>query len=136
MPDRPSAALRLCATLLGITLASGCPSPFLSPCLAGPLSESHFCGDDGVSCGTLADQSKGCMGSHTEQTCQLGPVPYVVVGGDDASTLFFGPEGALAAVRRVGEGTDTCEDAWFGLDLTGCQLVGEPERVPCDHNGF
>ena len=104
-------------------------------CPVGDLAESHYCGDDGQSCPTLDSLSKGCIGSHTEQTCERGDDSFIQVGGDDAADLFY--EGnTMVAVRRIGEGsTDTCPDAWFGLDLSDCELVGEPVTVPCDPQG-
>jgi hypothetical protein len=75
------------------------------------------------------------MGSHTEQTCERGGEAWTQVGGDDAADLFYDGN-TLVAVRRIGEGeSGTCPDAWFGLDLSDCTLVGEPVTVPCEPQG-
>lgn len=122
------------STLLALLLAA-CGAQTTSPCLAGALSESSYCGDSGEDCIALADLSQGCIGSHTEQPCTSGSVAYTRTGGDDAATLFFATDGTLAAVRRVGAGDGTCEDAWFGLDLSDCEATGDEVVVPCDGNG-
>ena len=42
----------------------------------------------------------------------------------------------LDAVSRIGEGdSETCPDAWFGLNLSDCTRVGEPVTVPSDPQG-
>lgn len=121
-------------TLLALLLGA-CATPTSSPCLAGALAESSYCGDGGEDCIALAELSQGCIGSHTEQPCTSGSVAYTRTGGDDAATLFFATDGALAAVRRVGAGTGACADAWFGLDLSDCEATGAEVVVPCDGNG-
>src|SRR5688500_15715149 len=94
-------------------LAVGCVGQGGGSCPVGDLADSHYCGDDGVSCATLDSLSQGCMGSHTEQICELDGEEWTLVGGDDAADLFYDGN-TLAAVRRVGEGgSDTCVDAWF-----------------------
>lgn len=112
--------------LLGLTACAG------ATCPVGDLADSHYCGDDGVSCPTRASLSRGCMGSHTEQDCELDGQTWIRIGGDDAADLFYDGD-TLAAVRRLGEGDDEgCPDAWYGLDLSGCTLVGEVQTVSCD----
>jgi hypothetical protein len=104
-------------------------------CPAGELADSHYCGDDGVSCETLAELSQGCMGSHTEQPCALDGKTYTLVGGDDAADLYYEGQ-ALVAVARIGEGSsEECPDAWFGADLSECEPTGEPVTVYCDFQG-
>jgi hypothetical protein len=104
-------------------------------CPVGDLSESHYCGDDGNSCAPLDSLSQGCIGSHTEQSCERGDGAWTLVGGDSFVERFY--EGnTMVAVRRIGEGSsDTCPDAWFGLDLSDCTPVGEPVTVECDPQG-
>jgi hypothetical protein len=115
-------------------LAAGCTGGGAS-CPVGDLADSHYCGDDGVSCPTRASLSEGCMGSHTEQTCEQDRQEWIRIGGDDAADLFYDGD-TLAAVRRIGEGdTEACPDSWFGLDLSACAPIGEPVPVYCDAQG-
>jgi hypothetical protein len=112
----------------------GCTGDEGGACPAGELSESAYCGDDG-GCITLDSLSEGCIGSHTEQPCEQGDESFTKVGGDDAADLFFDGN-TMAAVRQIGEGSsETCPDAWFGLDLSDCTPVGEPVSVPCESQG-
>ncbi len=118
-----------------VLFAVGCVETEEAGCPIGTLAESQYCGDDGVSCGTLDARSQGCIGSHTEQVCELDGQQWTKVGGDDAADLYYDGN-ALAAVRRVDEGaSDECPDAWFGLDLSACALQGEPVTVYCEPQG-
>lgn len=121
--------------LLVVLCSSACSSVEPdSPCLTGTLADSAWCGDDGVSCGTLADRSRGCMGSHTEQDCVSGADTWVLVGGDDFTKFYYDGQ-ELVAVRQIGDGQGACEDTWFGMDLSDCTPVGEPVQVPCEPQG-
>jgi hypothetical protein len=102
-------------------------------CAVGTLPASQYCGDPGGDCLRLASLSHGCIGSHTELSCDACAGTFVRVGGDDAADLYFDGDGKLAAVRRIGEGTPTCE-AWFGLNLSDCVARGKPVEVDCDGN--
>jgi len=104
-------------------------------CSVGMLSASQYCGDTGKDCVRLESLSKGCIGSHTEVTCEACAGTFVRVGGDDAVDLYFDTVGKLAAVRRIGEGNASCE-AWFGQDLSDCVSRGKPVQVACDGNRF
>ncbi len=118
----------------GCLAALGCGQP----CPTRPLAESSYCSDDG--CTRLSELSMGCIGSHTEQECDVGGATFVVTGGDDAARLYFDPDrGTLVAVQELDplqrEVADvaSCEaSTWFGEDLTGCTLAGDATTVPCD----
>lgn len=97
-------------------------------CAAQPLDDNPYCGAE---CQRLEQLSQGCLGSHTEQDCVACGSTYIRVGGDDAHWLFFDATGELVTVQIIGEGS-TCDDAWFGIDLSECTLNGEVERVSCD----
>lgn len=104
-----------------------------SKCPVGTLAESDFCGDTGEDCSTLKQLGTGCIGSHTEQTCEACAGRFVRAGiGDDVS-LFY-QDGKLAAVKRNDKSTATCE-AWFGIDLSDCVDVGNEVTVLCRQVG-
>jgi hypothetical protein len=113
-----------------LLLLLACGDDATSACIVGDLADSPYCTP--TNCLALSELSQGCIGSHTEQTCTSEGASYVLVGGDDAAKLFFYPDGALAAVGVVGEGADACDDAWYGLDLSGCAPQGEEQTVTCD----
>jgi len=52
------------------------------------------------------------------------------VGGDDAAQLFFSENGQLFSVHRVDRDEPSC-DAWYGLDLSACEPIGDPITVAC-----
>jgi hypothetical protein len=99
------------------------------PCEAGPLAESSECGDDGV-CPRLEELSQGCLGSHMEQRCALCGIEFTRAERGDFVDAYFDEDGVLAAVQVRGEQARGC--GWFGADLSGCQPIGEAERVPCE----
>ena len=101
----------------------------------GELSESPYCGDLS-GCPTLDSLTQGCSGSHMEQTCERGDESWTRAFGGGVDDAFFDGN-TMAAVRRVGEGSsEECPDAWFGLDLSDCEPVGEPVTVPCEPQGW
>lgn len=115
----------------------GCSDPELPACIdarceVGNLVDSDYCPDG--ECIRLEALSRGCIGSHTEQPCELCGRPFVRVGGDDAAELFFEDNGGLAAVHRLGAGSASC-DSWYGIELSGCNPTGESVTVPCDGAG-
>ena len=118
--------------LAGVALiVAACGGP---PCPVSDLADAAYCG--GGACVELASLSEGCIGSHTEQACKLGSDTYVLVASDDEVHLYFDQDGHLVAERQLGEGDgDVCADAWYGLDLSGCEPEGEPETVPCTGQG-
>lgn len=100
-------------------------------CPVRALVDNPYCGAD---CPALADLSRGCLGSHTEQDCVFCGETYVRIGGNDGATLYYHPTGEVAAVNVV-EGERICDDAWYGLDLSTCVDRGEQRRVPCEGGG-
>jgi hypothetical protein len=117
--------------------ALSCSDPELPACIqpgceAGSLVDSDYCPDG--ECVRLEALSQGCIGSHTEQPCEFCGRPFVRVGGDDAAELFFEQNGLLAAVHRLGAGSARC-DAWYGIELAGCNPTGQSVTVPCDGAG-
>ncbi len=121
----------MAAWIAGVGLGCG------EPCPTGSFEESNYCVGG---CPELADLSEGCIGSHTQQICRLGSREVIVTGGNDAVRMYFDPEaGTMLAVqqldppqREVAEVASCEASEWFGEDLTGCTLQGEPETVPCD----
>ena len=122
------ARLHLAITLL----AYGCSDPTHTECVVGELPESSGCGDGGTDCIVLADLVQGCMGSHTEQDCTVGRDTFIRVPESDVTNLFFHQDGTLAAVQNLDEGSGDCADDWYGLDLSTCERIGEPEQVNCE----
>jgi hypothetical protein len=100
-------------------------------CPVQALADNPWCGAD---CPALADLSRGCIGSHTEQDCTFCGETYVRIGGNDGATLYYRPTGEVAAVN-ADEGDRVCDDAWYGLDLSTCVDQGEPREVLCEGQG-
>jgi hypothetical protein len=100
-------------------------------CPVQALADNPWCGAD---CPALADLSRGCIGSHTEQDCTFCGETYVRIGRNDGATLYYRPTGEVAAVAERGLDA-ACDETWSGLDLSTCVDQGEPREVLCEGQG-